>query len=74
MCGRIKIEKGYYFGMRYSEEKIKEFEIEEGKKLLHKGDGEPKFYDEDSDDVEITVEGKIKTISRKSAKALNLIN
>ena len=33
----------------------------------------PKLEDEKSDEVEITVEGKTKTISRKSAEALNLI-
>ena len=69
--GKIKISAGNFFGMRYNKEEIK-FKENEGQEIIYKG--EAIFGDNNDDDVEIIVEGNKKVISRKSAKALNLIN
>ena len=39
--GKFEFKAGYYFGMRYGNEEIKEFEIEDGRKVLYKGGGKP---------------------------------
>ena len=48
-------------------------ELEEGKKIKLNGFGIKGFTYVESDKVEIIIEGKTKTISRKSAIALNLL-
>ena len=72
VSGKLKLLAGFFFGMRYNKEEIKYHKIPDtNNELIYKGDAE--FGEEENDEVEITIEGKTKTISRKSAKALNLI-
>ena len=71
ISGKLKISAGYFFGMRYDKEEIKYHKIpDSNNELIYKGEAK---FGEESEDVEITIEGKSKTISRKSAEALNLI-
>jgi len=69
VSGKIKLLSGSFFGIRYNKEEIKYKKLDNGDELIYKGEAKFGEYDE----VEITIEGKTKKISRKSAEALNLI-
>ena len=47
--GKLKIEAGYFFGMRYNQEEIK-YKKNEGQELIYKG--EAKFGDSEDEEVE----------------------
>ena len=60
--GKLKLTLGYFFGMRYNNEEIKEFKQKEGEVILHKGESKIEFYNDDikeetQDDI-ITLNGK----------------
>jgi hypothetical protein len=71
--GKLKLEAGLFFGMRWSHDtEIKEMEVENGNYLVYKEEAE--FGDDEEDEVDITIEGQTKRISRKSAKVLGLLD
>ena len=67
--GELKLIGGYFYHTKESSKEIEKVDIDEHCELLC---SEPEL-EEENDEVEIVVEGKKKVISRKSAKALNLI-
>jgi len=67
--GNIKMKAGLFFGWLGQNEEVKTKEIENGERLVYKGEAD--FIEDE--DVEITVEGKTKMISRRSAKELGLL-
>jgi len=68
VSGKLKLTLGYFFGMRYNNEEIKEFKQKDGEVILHKGDSEIEFYD---DEVKEEIEDDIITLNGKKYKLVD---
>ena len=52
VSGKLLLKAGFFFGMRYNNEEIKEFKVQDGTLILHKGNSDIEFYEGERPQIE----------------------